>query len=45
MRRRCLTPSNIRSAQQNASTQFDNLLKAMGFDYARIRFANPPSTK
>ena len=45
MKRRCLTPSNIRSAQQNASTQFDNLLKAMGFDYARIRFANPPSTK
>lgn len=39
MKRRCLTPSNIRSAQQNASTQFDNLLKAMGFEYSRIRFA------
>lgn len=38
MKARCITPSNIRSAEQNASAQFDNLLRSMGFEYARVRF-------
>lgn len=38
MKARCLTPSNIRSAQQNASTQFNALLQAMGFEFTRVRF-------
>lgn len=38
MRQRCLTPSNIRSAQQNASAQMTQLLRSMGYRYSRIRF-------
>lgn len=38
MKQRCLTPANIRSAEQNASLQFDNLLQAMGFEYTRVKF-------
>lgn len=38
MKQRCLTPANIRSAEQNAAAQFDNLLRSMGFETARVRF-------
>ncbi len=38
MKVRCLTPSNIRSAAQNASAQFSTLLRSMGFENSRIRF-------
>lgn len=38
MEARCLTPSNIRSAEQNATTQFSAMLRAMGYEYSRIRF-------
>ncbi len=38
MKRRCLTPANIRSAEQNASAQFTTLLQSMGFEWVRVRF-------
>ncbi len=38
MKARCLTPSNIRSAEQSASTQFSNLLRSMGFKFTKVRF-------
>lgn len=38
MRKRCLTISNIKSAQSNASRQFANLLRSMGYDNVSIRF-------
>ncbi|EFA43710.1 hypothetical protein HMPREF0645_1872 [Hallella bergensis DSM 17361] len=38
MKARCMTPANIRSAEQNASAQFSNLLQSMGFKFSRIRF-------
>lgn len=38
MRKRCLTTSNIKSAQSNASRQFANLLRSMGYDNVSIRF-------
>ncbi|MBR5062601.1 MAG: DUF4230 domain-containing protein [Prevotella sp.] len=37
---RCLTPSNMESARQNASSQFYNLLQSMGFKHIKIRFAD-----
>jgi len=40
---RCLTPANIRSAEQNASRQVSQMIKSMGFDYVRIRFEQPDS--
>lgn len=38
MKHRCLTTANLRCARENASAQFSGLLKAMGFEYSRIRF-------
>lgn len=38
MKARCMTPANIRSAEQNASAQFSNLLQSMGFKFSKIRF-------
>ena len=35
---RCLTPQNIASAEQNATAQFHQMLRAMGFSYVSIRF-------
>lgn len=35
---RCLTPSNIHSAEQNASRQVTAILRAMGFPFVRVRF-------
>lgn len=34
----CLTPENLRSAQDNADQQFRKMLKAMGFNYVSIDF-------
>jgi hypothetical protein len=38
MKRRCLTLSNIKSAENNASAQFTKLLNAMGFEFVKVRF-------
>ena len=38
MKKRCLTPANIGTAQRNAKQQFRNMLKAMGFTNARVEF-------
>lgn len=38
---RCLTPTNIRSAEQNASRQVSQMIKSMGINYVRIRFEQP----
>jgi hypothetical protein len=40
MLQRCLTKSNIQSAEQNASSQFYQLLQSMGFKNIKIRFEN-----
>lgn len=45
MKARCLTLANIRSAEQNASLQFNNLLRSMGFKFSRIRFADTSTHK
>ncbi len=37
MIRRCLTQSNIQSAQQNASAQFYQILQSMGFEHVKIK--------
>lgn len=41
MIRRCVTPANLRSAEQQAATQFDELMRAMGFNNVIIRFEKP----
>ena len=38
MRRRCLSQSNISSAENNAIKQFYNMIKAMGFDHVKVGF-------
>ncbi len=38
MLRRCITPENIRIAEDNARTQFTQLFRSMGFPYSRIVF-------
>lgn len=38
MKKRCLTPANISTAQRNAKQQFQEMLKAMGFTNVRIEF-------
>lgn len=38
MLRRCMTPSNLRSAEQNATIQVGKMLEAMGYKYVRVRF-------
>ena len=41
MKVQCITPQNIRSAEQNATVQFTNLLHSMGFQYVKISFNKP----
>lgn len=41
MKMQCITPQNIRSAEQNATVQFTNLLHSMGFQYVKISFNKP----
>lgn len=38
MRERCLTESNLKSAENNAAEQFSNLLHSMGYEYVRIEW-------
>ncbi len=38
MKKRCLTKSNIQSAENNAQQQFFNMLKAMGYTNVKIKF-------
>lgn len=38
MKKRCLTPVNIRIAQRNAKQQFRDMFKAMGFPNTRVEF-------
>lgn len=40
MLRRCLNKANRASAEQNASRQFDNMLRSMGFGHVKVRFDN-----
>ncbi len=40
MLRNGLTPTNIRSAENNADAQFRNMFRAMGFENVVIRFSN-----
>lgn len=41
---RCMTPQNIRSAEQNASRQVSQILRSMGYNQVRIRFERTDST-
>ena len=45
MMRRCFTESNIRSAEQNAVTQFHNIMLAMRFNHIKIRFERQDTHK
>lgn len=38
MKQRCLTEENYRSAERQATAQFNNLLHSMGFEFVRVRF-------
>lgn len=38
MKRRCLSPTNISTAESNAIQQFYNMLKAMGFAQVKVKF-------
>ena len=38
MKKRCITPVNIQTAQRNAKQQFREMLKAMGFNNVKIEF-------
>lgn len=38
MKKRCITPANIQTAQRNAKQQFREMLKAMGFNNVKIEF-------
>jgi len=45
MKARCLNESNLQSAQQNATSQFRQLMRSMGYDNVQIRFEQPPTEK
>lgn len=38
MLKRCLTPTNLQTARENAEAQFEKMLRAMGFKHVVIRF-------
>jgi hypothetical protein len=38
MLQRCLTPENIRNAQQNGEQQFRQMMKTMGFEHILIKW-------
>ena len=40
MLRRCLTPANIKTAQDNAEAQFKKMFLAMGYSHVIIKFDN-----
>jgi len=41
MRKRCLTPTNMALAEENARTQFTSLLRSLGFDKTKVVFDAP----
>ena len=41
MKAQCITQQNINSAEQNANTQFANLLHSMGFKWIKVSFQKP----
>ena len=43
MRKRCMTPENMKSAEDNAVTQFYKLLRAMGFQNVSVRIGKSSS--
>lgn len=45
MKNRCLTTENIKSAEANASRQFYQMFRAMGYENIIIRFNNKTQTK
>ena len=40
MKKKCLTPKNIRTAQNNAESQMQNVMKSLGFRVVTIRYEN-----
>ena len=42
MKKLCMTPENLRSAEDNAVTQFHQLLRTMGFKNVIVRIGNTP---
>jgi hypothetical protein len=38
MLRHCVTPENIRSAQQNGDAQFRHMMKTMGYEHIKIQW-------
>ncbi|MBR1401137.1 MAG: DUF4230 domain-containing protein [Prevotella sp.] len=45
MKQRCLTKENIASAEQNATKQFYQLMRSMGFENVRVRMEQPVDTE
>ena len=45
MKRNCLTPKNIRAAQNNAEAQMQNIMKSLGFRAVTVKFDNNKHTK
>ena len=41
MRKRCLTPTNMALAEENARAQFTSLLRSLGFDKTKVVFDDP----
>lgn len=41
MKARCLTEANLASARRNATTQFRQLLRSMGYEHVSIQFSGP----
>ena len=41
MRKRCLTPTNMALAEENARVQFTSLLRSLGFDKTKVVFDDP----
>ena len=44
MRKRCLTPTNMALAEENARAQFTNLLRSLGFDKTKVVFDEAKTT-
>ena len=45
MKRNCLTPKNIRAAQNNAEAQMYNIMKSLGFRAVTVKFDNNKHTQ
>ena len=45
MKRNCLTPKNIRAAQNNAEAQMQNIMKSVGFRAVTVKFDNNKHTQ